>query len=53
MSNEIKTVAMLWLAVLGQPVTAAAGSPHGPCTNLPRFGWVSFDEIKASLKQSG
>ena len=45
--------AMLWLAALGQPGTAAAGSPHGPCINLPRFGWVSFDEIEARLRQSG
>ncbi|MCA3594702.1 MAG: PepSY domain-containing protein [Methylobacterium sp.] len=53
MSIVIKTGAMLWLAVLGQSATAAAGSPHGPCTNLPRFGWVSFDEIEARLAQSG
>lgn len=53
MTSAMKAGAMLWLAALGQPATAAAGSPHGPCTNLPRFGWVSSDEIEARLKQLG
>lgn len=53
MSNVKMASAMLLVMAALASGPAFAGAPQSPCTNLPRFGWVSSEEVEARLRQSG
>lgn len=43
----------MFALLLASALPVRAGAPTTICTNLPRYGWVSSEEIEAQLKRAG